>query len=425
MKSEYQMNPTESSERVWTFRDAGQLPLALRAVNTLGRLKKSWSQLDADAIAEAAIKAAGLSDFGGSEWREGLEQLCTSANQQSNLKPFSAIAQKQLYTQLLAQRLMLIEYTKQNPTVLNEQVDAPFIVLGMPRTGTTLLSYLLDLDPRSRSLLSWESTQPIPPPTMAGHAVDPRIAQAEAQEQQMAKLIPPAPAMHPLGAAQPTECIPLLMMDFRSLGFETQFMAPNYGQWLENCDMSSAYRIHKQVLQTLQSTIPTARWALKTPQHLWSLPALLACYPKARLIWTHRDPASVVASTASLNHSFYRTWMNDPNPAKTGPYWAAKLEHAVTAGMRYADAADVNWCCDVHYQDLMADPVETVRRIYAHYGESLDELHVHRMQVWMATRPQNTFGRHGYDISDFGLSKASVRAQFGEYMQRFGIVNDR
>ena len=251
---------------------------------------------------------------------------------------FARITQRAMYTGLLEKRLRLVAWAKDHPEVRDERITAPFIVLGMPRTGTTLLSYLMDLDPRARSLKSWESSALVPPPTLAGREDDPRIAEEAKRFEALPKLMPPAPAMHPLGASLPTECVPLHMLDFRSLGFETQILSPSYGRWLEQCDMRSAYAIHELCLQTLQSTIPTDYWALKTPNHLWALDALLERYPDARLIWTHRDPKKVVPSVASLNTAFYRTWSNSADPVATGKAWAHKLHLAATRGMEHDDA---------------------------------------------------------------------------------------
>jgi hypothetical protein len=283
----------------------------------------------------------------------------------------------------------------------------------------------MDLDPRARSLKSWEAAALVPPPTLAGYEEDPRIAEDAKRAAALPKLMPPAPAMHPLGATLPTECVPLHMLDFRSLGFETQVLAPTYGAWLEQCDMRSAYEIHELCLQTLQSTIPTDYWSLKTPNHLWALDALLERYPDARLVWTHRDPKKVVPSVASLNLAFYRTWSNHADPIATGRAWAHKLLLAVTRGVEHDDRQGGKaWCHHLMYEDLMKDPVEAVRGIYAHFGEELSSLHERRIRVWMATRPQDTFGRHRYDMRDFGFTPEGLDEMFAGYCDRFGVPSE-
>ncbi len=183
----------------------------------------------------------------------------------------------------------------------DEQIAAPWVIVGLPRTGTSLLSILLG--PRSRwpaRCCSGRRPIPIPPPTLEGAAEDPRIAQTAKELDGLMKLNPPLKAMHPFGATIAQECVSLFMYDVRTLALETQAHVPTYARWLEQADMTPAYAQHRLALQTLQSRQPTQRWILKTPNHLWHLDALLDAYPDARIIWTHRDPGPVVTSLASL-----------------------------------------------------------------------------------------------------------------------------
>lgn len=415
----------ENEVRNWTFRDAGRLPAPLRLFNAVGRLVPGWPTLDPKAIAEKAIANTGLEDFGGDTWREGLEVLCDATLREANCHSFALMTQGGMYTNLLETRLRLVEWAKTHPEVGQQEIRRPFVILGLPRTGTTLLSHLLDLDPRSRSLKGWEPSALVPPPNLATYEEDPRLAETAKRGEALPKLMPPAPAMHPFGASLPTECVTLKALDFRSLQFETQVLAPSYGKWLEECDMRSAYAIHKLCLQTLQSTVPTDRWSLKTPNHLWALDALLETYPDARLIWTHRDPKKVIPSVASLNTAFYRTWSTRADPEAAGSEWANKLLLAVSRGIAHDEAQQgESWCHHLLYENLMNDPIEAVRGLYAHFGEALQPLHEKRMQVWMDTRPQETFGRHRYDMQDFGFTPDGIDEMFGDYRKRFGVPDE-
>jgi len=189
--------------------------------------------------------------------------------------------------------------------------------------------------------------------------------------------------------------------------------------------MAPAFAIHRQVLQILQSRVPTERWALKTPQYLWCLPALLEAYPDARLIWTHRDPASVVGSVASLNQAFYRTWARAPDPGVTGAYWARHMSTAIERGLGFdATQGERAWCHHVQYADLMKDPVAAVEQLYAAFDERVTPLHRRRMQAWMRDRPQTAFGRHRYDLADFGLERAALDAEYAAYRERFDVARE-
>ena len=267
-----------------------------------------------------------------------------------------------------------------------------------------------------RPLLHWESANPVPPPDLATHAEDPRIAAAAKQVAQLQALNPAIRAMHPMGATLATECVGFLFLDLRSLLIETQAHIPSYGRWLEKTDMRGAYAMHRLALQVLQSRIPTPAWSLKTPQHLWCLDTLLEFYPDARIVWTHRDPAKVVPSVASLNTSLQRLNVRANDPVAIGSDWNDKLHLAVTRGIEFDGRQNgADWCHHLQYADLMADPIAAVRALYAHFGAEVSPLHARRMEVWMRDRHQEVHGRHVYDPADFGLTTEGLAERYSEY----------
>ena len=269
--------------------------------------------------------------------------------------------------------------------------ERPWVVVGMPRTGTTLLSLLLGLDPTVRPLQQWEATSPVPPPDLATHAEDPRIAVEARQMEQIQDLNPPLRAMHPFGATIAQECVALFMYDIRTLGVETQAFVPSYGRWLQNCDMAPAYAQHQLALQTLQSAQPTGRWVLKTPNHLWCLDTLFEFYPDARVLWTHRDPGKVTTSLASLVNALQGMFTERRDPNSVAEEWLGKARHAIECGMKFDDEQDPGWCDHIRYIDLISDPIGVVKKIYARYEEEVSPLHERRMEVWMRDRsPEST-----------------------------------
>jgi len=412
-----------------TWRDAGLRGPVPRLWNAVGvgaaRLGLRWPSLDPEALLHAARRATGLDDFGEPDFRDGLEVLARSLEDEAALSAIGRTVIRGQLVNVLATRLRVIDWVARHPDVREERIARPTVVLGLPRTGTTLLSFLLDLDPESRSLLSWEAEHPVPPASLATRAEDPRIASTARRLRDGDRAMPWLAAMHPMGATLPTECVTLFMLAFRSLQIETQARIPGYRDWLERADMAPAFAMHRQVLQILQSTVPTGRWALKTPQYLWCLPALRAAYPDARLVWTHRDPVPVIGSVASLNQAFYRTWARDPDPRETGRYWAHHMREGLARGLAYDAAREDRWCHHLRYEDLVADPIAAVEALYAHYGETVTALHRRRMETWMRDRPQRAFGRHRYALGDFGLDAAGLGAEFAAYCERFGLARER
>ncbi|MXW59340.1 MAG: sulfotransferase [Acidimicrobiia bacterium] len=409
--------------------DKRSLPMVVRALNGYGRaarrIRPSHGRLSADALVSKAQESAKLNDFGPDGWQEGFQILVDSVNDEGNLSQLGRMIIGGLLHTTLQMRLRVVDWANQHPEVAREQVTAPIMVSGLPRTGTTLLSNLLDLDPQNRSLLAWEAAAVAPPPTLSSHKEDPRIAKSVKDSDQLAKLAPSVQAMHPMAPTLPTECVTLLGGEFKSIHFETQGTFDTYGTFFETCDMVPAYEFHRLCLQVLQSAIPTQRWALKTPGHMWHMDAVYAVYPDARVVWTHRDPLKVVGSVASLNSTLHATNTDQVDFARVGRTWRDKCLHGVKVGTEFRDRQGPNdTVFDLQYAELMDDPVGSVERIYRHFNMELDDLGRRRMAAWMDENPQDRFGRHRYTLDQFGLPADEVRDQFAPYVDRYQVPSE-
>jgi hypothetical protein len=409
----------------YSFRDAKLESRALRALNWAGaRLADIGLEvptLSSEAIIRTAQKRAGCQDLGTDSFREPLDLYLQSAREEADLNGFGRLAVKGMLVESLRNRIELARWAREHPEVREERIEAPWVIVGLPRTGTSLLSILLGLDPNARALMHWEAAHLIPPPTLATSAEDPRIAKTAKELGQLLKLNPAIGAMHPFGATIAQECVALFMYDIRTLGVETQAYVPSYGRWLQGCDMTPAYAQHKLALQTLQAAQPTERWVLKTPNHLWCLETLLASYPDARIIWTHRDPGKVTTSLASLANALQRMFTNRRDHVAVATEWLGKARFAIESGMAYDDRADEQWCQHLRFEDLMRDPVGAVHTIYAQHGEAPSPLHVRRMEVWMQERGRHSEGRHSYDPKDFGWTYDELAERFSDYRQRYDV----
>ncbi len=408
----------------YTFRDAGLHSRLLRGLNVAGeglrRLGLDLPSLSPDAMLASARKQTGLHEMGDGAWSEALRVLSDSLEREARLNTFGRMALKGMIVSALANRLRLLDWARRHPEVREEKIERPWVIIGLPRTGTSLLSILLGLDPEVRPLLQWEASQPVPPPDLATHAEDPRIAESAKAFEQLQRLNPPIRAMHPFGATLATECVALMIFDLCALSIETQAYLPSYGRWLEKADMTGAYEMHRLALQVLQSRLPTMAWSLKTPNHLWCLDKLLEFYPDARVVWSHRNPAEVVPSVASLNVALQKPFARSTDPVAVGAEWSHKLHVGISRAMEFDERQqDASWCCHVRYRDIMADPIAVVRGIYAHFGADLHPLHERRMATWMRERPQEVFGRHVYDPADFGLDPTQITHHYHPYQTRY------
>jgi hypothetical protein len=231
--------------------------------------------------------------------------------------------------------------------------------------------------------------------------------------------------IHPVAAGAPTECMTLFIHEFKSLEFECQAWVPTYGAWYTHCDKTSAYRLHRKLLQLLQWRSPTQTWVLKAPAHLFGLDALLAVYPDAQILFTHRDPLKVVASQASLIAVASRLLSDEVDPHQLASWWSEKTATGLAKAMAVRDGSPPEAFFDLHYHELVRDPVAAVRRVYAHLGRELTPFHERRMRAWLRDNPADKHGRHRYSLEQFGLDAEQENRRFAAYRERFGVPAEK
>ncbi len=417
---------SEAATAEFTWRDSELASPPLKALNAVGNaikhLGREVPSLSPAAVVKAATKQAGSGDLGSDSYQEPLKVYLAACEAEADLTTFGRILITKMLSAALVNRIELHRWAVDHPDIERQSIDSPWIIVGLPRTGTSLLSNLLGLDPMARPLRQWEAAHLIPPPTLEGADEDPRIAKTAKELDGLMKLNPPLRAMHPFGATLAQECVSLFMYDVRTLALETQAHVPTYARWLEHADMAPAYAQHKLALQALQSAQPTERWILKTPNHLWHLEALLAAYPDARIIWTHRDPGPVVTSLASLANAGQRPLTSRADPRPTAEEWKRKCAFALGSALAYDEKAGDGWCQHLAYDTLLDDPLGAVRTLYRHFGDEVSDLHARRMEAFLEQRPQDAFGRHRYDPADFGWTYAGLAEEFAEYTTRYHVT---
>ena len=380
--------------------------------------------LDPERLVDAAVAATGLDDFGPPEFREGLEVYCSSLAEQAQLNDLGAVALPSLITDNLSRRLRVIDWATRHPAVTRDAIDAPIVVVGLFRAGTTLLSYLLDQDPANRSLLGWESSDSIPPPTPSEHRSGPRLEAAQAQAGMAARLNPKLDAMHHEEPDGPTECVAVMSQDFKSLLWETIANVPAYGEWLARTDHRSAYRHHRLVLQILQSGGVRGRWVLKSPHHALALEAMRDVYPDATFVLLHRDPSVVAASCCSLLGTLSGSFSDADHTAYLAAHWTDVLDQSLTRVAGFRAAHPDQPFIDVHYADLVRDPLGAVRTIYDGAGRTLEPETAAAMAAYVSSHPQGEFGRHRYQLDELGLDAGELADRFAGYVSTYGVARE-
>lgn len=380
--------------------------------------------LDAEGLLAAATEQTGLDDFGDDSFRDGLDRLVYSIENEAQLNEMGAMALPYLLTRLLTTRLQVEDWYRRHPEIDDEPVDAPLIGLGLPRTGSTALSFLLAEDPCARSLLLWESNQPCPPPSMVAPP-DPRIAETEAGLAVQKEMNPRLAAMVPSAAEGPMECQELMALDFRAHYFPAFAHMPSYTAWLIDADLTSTYRYERRVLKLLQWGEPpqldtTLRrpWRLKCPSHLLWLDDLAAVFPDARFVMTHRDPTDVMVSVADLYCEVQRQFSDGVDPKYLGrlnvEQWTTGMDRVLEFREEHGDERFY----DIDFRAMQRDPVGEVRALYAWLGESVSDEFAAGMDRWWHESNDERDEYVHPDAEVFGLDLNEVRRRFATYTAR-------
>jgi len=383
-------------------------------------VRSSAMSFSSQAFVDGAIAATGLDDFGDGAWRDGLDALCASLTAEAELNRVGVAVQRASISQLLEQRLQIVDWHRRFPEIGAEEVRRPAIVVGLPRTGTTALAHLLAADPDSRSLRTWEASSPTPPPEKATEHTDPRIAATQAGMEMMHEMTPDLARMYFATATSPSETLQLTGMSFRSFQDTGQAHVPSYEDFFMSCDMKDAYAFERKVHQLLQWRCGPTRWAWKNPPDLFALDAVRAAFPDAIFIWTHRDPFPSMRSLCSLL-TVVRSFRTDQRDyASLGPRQTELWAEATERAMRVRDEIGDDAFVDVWMDDLVRDPIATMGTLYDQLGWPLTDHAERAMRDWSAGNPQHGRGGHDPSAADFGLDAGAVRERFAPYRRRFG-----
>lgn len=379
--------------------------------------------MDVDQLIEQAVERVGSSDFGPDGWREPLEVLVKSMNTEASLNEMGEAVTAYRITEHLVARLEIEQCFAEHPEIADEVIERPVFGLGLPRTGSTALSFLMALDDNHRSLRTWEAGKPCPPPETARQHTDPRIAQADAEISVVKTMFPDFVGMLPTSATGPQECLLLMALDFRTQMFEATARIPTYSDYLASCDLSTTYAYHRRVLQLLQWRCGPTGWWLKTPAHMQHITELNAVYPDAQFVMTHRDITKVLPSVCALMSALSSPMTDDPDPEYFGRLTTGQWEQSLQRLLAFRDAGNEDRFHDVLFTDIQADPVEAVRGLYASLGEQLRPETEALMHDWWQRESSERAGQRRYDAAAFGLDLSDLAQRFAFYSDRFALTD--
>lgn len=397
-------------------------PFPIALWNFFARRGAGSEPILAEEVIAAARKSTKLDDFGDDAFMPGLEAFLDSVAKTDGLHAFGRFYLWQLIKAMLVHRLKLTAFLAEHPDALQAEIRRPIFILGLPRSGTTLLFNLLAQDSSNRYMPNWESfIGQVPPQGNYTHATDPRRRGAKWMLRVSSLLMPELDQVHEFTPHGPEECTPILMQGFTTQAMAGNFDVPDYSLWLDEADRLPTYRHHRKVLQTLQWKYPAERWLLKSPDHIGALDALLAVYPDACCVHIHRDPAQSVSSWASLNKVYREVYYPELNLAELGEQVLSRLAADMAAYTAARETATTGSFFDVQYKELLKDPMATVVRIHEAFDMPLAEETRKKLQDWYTSNPQHKHGVHSYRPEDFGLTPEDIHERFSEYIEKFSV----
>jgi hypothetical protein len=381
--------------------------------------------LDLDSLVAEARQKTGLDDFGDESFREPLAVLTDSLEHEANLNAGGRLAQRARIVDSLAARLSAQDCFGRHPEIADEPIEAPVFIVGLPRTGTTNLHRLIAADPGLQAVLWWECRSPSPWPGSAWRTGDdPRIADAREQVRLILESQPELASIHPWDPEGPDEEILLLEHTFLSHVPESGANLPSYNAWLERQDLLPAYRYLKRLLQFLQwqrrvSGRLGERWVLKAPFHLGYLEVLFAVFPDARIVQTHRDPVETIPSIASMYSALWRLSTDAVDEHEIGRQCLARYAGSLRRCLVSRERLPAERFLDVHYRDVMRDPLGEVRRIYAFIERPLRPAAERAMHRFLEENAREKRPPHAYSLQRFGYTAEAVANEFAGYRARF------
>jgi hypothetical protein len=376
-----------------------------------------------DDVVTAAREKSGAPDPDTDSWREGLEILLRDHAKADCLTERGWSIMKNRYVEALAARMQVDEYIRKNPAVVQAPVERPVFILGMPRTGTTVLSYMMASDPANRSMLRWEAYNGGAPAAPGALKTDPRCLAELAKDEAMLKANPAIGAAHWEPGDGPTECVHLVAQDFRSLMLAVLSVTPTYHDYMMFCDMTTAFEHRKRVLQCLQST-NGGRWILKMPSDALFIRQIFKTFPDAKIIWTHRDPYATFASSVNMRGKSRLIFNKDSGLDYMHTYFPLQLANHVARPLEVSRERPGD-IYHLYYDDMIADPLAAVKKIYAWLGDEWTDAAQSAMQAWLAENPQGRHGVHKYSLAEWGFTKQDLEPYFADYLRVHPVATGR
>ena len=377
-------------------------------------------KINANEILDQAKSETGLSDLGEPLFFEGLNRLINSINNEANLNEIGIQAQPIRIQGLLSNRLRFEEDLKKFPEILDQEIIAPIVIVGLPRTGSTMTHRLLASDPNHTAMLWWEGRYPALLPGEKRGDIEARMELGKAEVDAVVAASPEALDIHPWDYKGADEEILLLEHNFLSTVPESFMALPSYSEWIEEQDHTLAYEDLKKFIQYLQWQNPgreKKRWVLKSPHHLGFIDKMISVFPDAKIIQTHRDPIKTVPSFCSMCANLFEPLTTNFDKVFIGKHWSNKLTRALNHCMNISEQHPDNFL-DLEFLNMIKDPIDEMKKIYEFIGEPFGEKTEVAMEAWREEN-KHEMGAHKYSLEEYDLTESQINDNFAKYQQKY------
>ena len=377
-------------------------------------------KINANEILDQAKSETGLSDLGEPLFFEGLNKLIDSINNEASLNEIGIQAQPIRIQGLLSNRLRFEEDLKKFPEILDQEIIAPIVIVGLPRTGSTMTHRLLASDPNHTAMLWWEGRYPALLPGEKRGDIEARMKLGKVEVDAVVAASPEALDIHPWDYKGADEEILLLEHNFLSTVPESFMALPSYSEWIEEQDHTLAYEDLKKFIQYLQWQNPgreKKRWVLKSPHHLGFIDKMISVFPDAKIIQTHRDPIKTVPSFCSMCANLFEPLTTNFDKVFIGKHWSNKLTRALNHCMNISEQHPDNFL-DLEFLNMIKDPIDEMKKIYEFIGESFGEKTEVAMEAWREEN-KHEMGAHKYSLEEYDLTESQINNNFAKYQQKY------
>jgi hypothetical protein len=378
-----------------------------------------------DRMVEEAVHTAGVDDFADTDGLWGRVGAYVGAIEADHgLTQLIRGTLRQRVVRLLRNRLSLTELLKRYPEIESIPIEKPFIVVGMPRSGTTHLVNLLAADPRRRALPYWESQEPLPIPGRGPdvYGTDPRYKWAKDEHDAMMVSAPATAAMHDRYPEAIEEEVEVLDLDFAAYVLEWHARVPGWRDFYLGLDQTRHYGYMKKVLQVLTFLRGPRAWVLKSPQHCEQLGPLMATFPDATVAFTHRDPVAVIQSAITMMAYSDRLRRRNIEPQWLLEYWSDRVERLLAACVRDRSLVPADRSVDISFHHLNGNEADLLDDLYTRAGVELPPKVRKAFDTYLSGNARGKHGAVRYDLQrHFAIAPEELRSRFDFYFDRFDV----